>query len=66
VTSEHIFEVFEHLVADRDKTILMVTHDKTLVPRFTRTFEIMDGALRPIRAEGDGEGKEGVYEHARV
>jgi putative ABC transport system ATP-binding protein len=64
VTAEHIFEVFEHLVADQGKTILMVTHDKTLVPRFTRTFEIMDGELRPIRAQGDGEDREGVYEHA--
>jgi putative ABC transport system ATP-binding protein len=48
VTSEHIFELFEHLVSDQDKTIIMVTHDKTLVSRFTRTFEISDGEVKPL------------------
>jgi putative ABC transport system ATP-binding protein len=45
VTAEHIFEVFEHLVSDLGKTILMVTHDQTLAPRFTRTLGIADGEL---------------------
>jgi putative ABC transport system ATP-binding protein len=45
VTADHIFEVFEHLVSDQGKTILMVTHDQSLAPRFTRTLEIVDGAL---------------------
>ena len=27
VTADHIFEVFEHLVTDQGKTIVMVTHD---------------------------------------
>src|SRR5215212_12276292 len=40
VTAEHIFEVFEHLVSDLGKTILMVTHDQSLAPRFTRTLGI--------------------------
>ena len=48
VTSEHIFEVFEHLVSEQGKTILMVTHDKTLAPRFTRTLEITDGELKSL------------------
>lgn len=46
VTSDHIFEVFEHLVSDQGKTILMVTHDQSLSPRFTRTLEIVDGELK--------------------
>ena len=29
VTAEHIFEVFEHLVSDLGKTIIMVTHDQS-------------------------------------
>ncbi len=45
VTAEHIFEVFEHLVGDLGKTIIMVTHDQTLAPRFTRTVRIADGEL---------------------
>ena len=49
VTSDHIFEVFEHLVSDRGKTIVMVTHDQSLTPRFTRTFEIADGRLADLK-----------------
>ena len=45
VTSDHIFEVFEHLVSDQGKTIVMVTHDQSLAPRFTRTLGIADGEL---------------------
>src|SRR5574338_495349 len=63
VTSEHIFEVFEHLVTDRGKTILMVTHDKTLAPRFRRTLEILDGELKPWDGADNGLGKEGAHEY---
>jgi len=45
VTAEHIFEVFEHLVSELGKTIIMVTHDQSLAPRFTRTVRIADGEL---------------------
>jgi putative ABC transport system ATP-binding protein len=45
VTAEHILEVFEHLVGELGKTIIMVTHDETLSPRFTRTLRIADGEL---------------------
>ena len=45
VTADHIFEVFEHLVTDQGKTIVMVTHDHSLAPRFTRTIQIQDGEL---------------------
>ena len=53
VTAEHIFEVFEHLVTEQGKTILMVTHDRSLAPRFTRTLEIMDGELRSTNGAGN-------------
>jgi ABC-type lipoprotein export system ATPase subunit len=60
VTSENIFEVFEHLVSNQGKTIIMVTHDKTLAPRFTRTLEIMDGELKSLHGTGNGVGREDV------
>ena len=49
VTSDHILEVFEHLVTDQGKTIIMVTHDQSLAPRFTRTFGIVDGELESVK-----------------
>jgi putative ABC transport system ATP-binding protein len=54
VTAEHIFEVFEHLVSGQGKTIIMVTHDKTLAPRFTSTLEIIDGELKSLSRETSG------------
>lgn len=45
VTADHIFELFQHLVEDRGKTIIMVTHDQSLAPKFTRTLRITDGEL---------------------
>ncbi len=44
VTADHIFDVFEHLV-ERGKTIIMVTHDNSLGPRFNRHFLIADGEV---------------------
>jgi putative ABC transport system ATP-binding protein len=64
VTAEHIFELFEHLVSEQGKTIVMVTHDKTLASRFTRTLEITDGELKSIHRADDGFGVEEVNEHA--
>lgn len=51
VTADHILEVFEHLVTDQGKTIVMVTHDESLRPRFSRTLGIVDGELdvRPVQ-----------------
>ncbi|HJQ15154.1 MAG TPA: ABC transporter ATP-binding protein [Anaerolineales bacterium] len=60
VTAEHIFEVFEHLVSDQGKTIIMVTHDKSLAPRFTLTYEITDGELRSLPEADIATGKEEV------
>lgn len=44
VTADHIFQLFEKLVED-GHTIVMVTHDMGLMPRFTRHLEIADGEL---------------------
>ena len=49
VTSDHILEVFEQLVSDQGKTIVMVTHDQALAPRFTRTLGIADGELESLK-----------------
>ena len=48
VTADHIFEVFEHLVREQGKTIIMVTHDQSLAPRFSRTLRIVDGDLETV------------------
>ncbi len=45
VTADHIFELFQHLVEEQGKTIVMVTHDQSLAPRFSRTLQIADGEL---------------------
>jgi len=45
VTADHIFELFQHLVDDQGKTIVMVTHDMSLAPRFSRTLQIADGVF---------------------
>jgi putative ABC transport system ATP-binding protein len=44
VTSETIFSVFDDLVA-QGKTILMVSHDRTLARRVNRVIELEDGAI---------------------
>ncbi len=49
VTADHIFDVFEHLV-ERGKTIIMVTHDMGLQPRFSRHLLIADGEIIPEAA----------------
>jgi putative ABC transport system ATP-binding protein len=45
ITADHIFDVFERLVRDQGKTIVMVTHDGSLAPRFTRHVNLADGEL---------------------
>lgn len=44
VTADHIFDVFERL-AQNGKTIVMVTHDTGLMPRFTRHLRLAEGLL---------------------
>jgi putative ABC transport system ATP-binding protein len=46
VTADHVFEVFERLI-DLGKTIIMVTHDNSLAPRFSRHLVIQDGEIVP-------------------
>ena len=46
LTAGHVFQVFERLL-ERGKTIIMVTHDNSLVPRFTRHIVIQDGEIIP-------------------
>ncbi len=54
VTADHIFEIFERLVGD-GKTILMVSHDTILSPRFSRHLIIQDGE---IVSNGSTSGKQ--------
>jgi putative ABC transport system ATP-binding protein len=44
VTAETIFKIFEKLV-DQGITIVMVTHDLSLAPRFSRQLHIVDGVV---------------------
>jgi ABC-type lipoprotein export system ATPase subunit len=44
VTAETIFQIFEKLIA-QGKTIVMVTHDESFAPRFTRHLHIVDGVV---------------------
>jgi putative ABC transport system ATP-binding protein len=47
VTAETIFQLFENLV-ESGKTVVMVTHDDSLAPRFTRRLHITDGKVEEI------------------
>ena len=47
LTADHIFGLFQRLVSQQGKTIVMVTHDTGLIPRFSRTLFISDGELVP-------------------
>jgi ABC-type lipoprotein export system ATPase subunit len=44
VTAETIFQIFEKLVA-QGITIVMVTHDESFAPRFSRRLRIADGVV---------------------
>ena len=44
VTADHIFTLFQRLLGS-DRTIVMVTHDQGLKPRFSRFVSIADGEL---------------------
>jgi ABC-type lipoprotein export system ATPase subunit len=59
VTAETILEIFEKLVA-QGKTIVMVTHDESFAPRFTRRLQIVDGVV----SEPTGAVKTTRREHA--
>jgi len=59
VTAETIFQIFEQL-AGRGKTIVMVTHDESLAPRFSRRLEISDGRLGSPSANGSSTPSRGA------
>jgi len=44
VTADNIFKLFQRLLDD-NRTIIMVTHDQGLLPRFSRYIQIADGQL---------------------
>ena len=44
VTAETIFQIFEQLI-NQGKTIVMVTHDESFAPRFSRRLQIVDGVV---------------------
>jgi putative ABC transport system ATP-binding protein len=56
VTADHVFELFELLV-EKGKTIVMVTHDNSLAPRFSRHLYIQDGELVPDPRAAGRKGK---------
>ncbi len=53
VTAETIFKIFEKLV-EQGKTIVMVTHDESLAPRFSRRLHIIDGVVGDPPQNGPG------------
>jgi ABC-type lipoprotein export system ATPase subunit len=55
VTAETIFQIFKKLV-DQGKTIVMVTHDVSLAPRFSRRLHIVDGVVGSPPKNGLGQG----------
>jgi len=52
VTADHVFQVFEQLVS-QGKTIIMATHDASLMPRFSRHLYIQDGQIVPDPTPAD-------------
>ena len=62
VTADHVFQVFERLV-EKGKTIVMVTHDNSLAPRFSRRLYLQDGQFvhEPVEnapaSDAGGKGK---------
>lgn len=51
VTAETILQIFEKLV-EQGKTIVMVTHDESFAPRFTRRLKIADGVVSaPVKSD---------------
>ena len=51
-TAETIFAIFDTLV-QQGKTILMVTHDRTIRSRFTRVLTMQDGRIVPESVSDD-------------
>jgi putative ABC transport system ATP-binding protein len=54
-TGDDVFHLFNQLVNQEGKTVLMVTHDKALAAQVPRVIEIIDGKI-----SRDGNGREGM------
>ena len=61
VTAETILQIFEKLVA-QGKTVVMVTHDESFTPRFTRRLQIVDGVV----SEPTGSASTTKREHIHI
>ena len=57
MTAETIFEIFETLIG-QGRTIIMVTHDNNLAPRFSRRLHISDGMITADSAFQPAPGQE--------
>ena len=55
-TSETIYKIFGDLI-DQGKTILMVSHDRTIARRVGRVIELVDGQIVTSKPGGHGFGK---------
>jgi putative ABC transport system ATP-binding protein len=62
-TAEAVFELFESLVAG-GKTILIVTHDRDLVRRVSRTVTLADGEIVDELVKGASQGAPARMPHA--
>ncbi len=58
VTADHIFELFQRLVMEQGKTIVMVTHDQSLATRFSRTLSIIDGEVGEFPLQTDAKSED--------
>ena len=50
VTAEKIYDIFEKLV-EKGKTVIVVTHDRSLAERATRTIQLSNGEIVPDENE---------------
>lgn len=57
-TSDEVFDLFSHLV-DRGKTLIMVTHSRSLAARIPRTLEIRNGLLVHDERRGPAQSRSG-------
>jgi len=55
-TAAEVFTLFEGLVA-QGKTLLVVTHDRSLSARTQRTIRLLDGHIHRDESNGNGNGK---------
>jgi putative ABC transport system ATP-binding protein len=55
-TANEVFELFENLV-DQGKTLLVVTHDRSLSGRTKRVLHILDGRLHRDQTNGNRNGE---------